>query len=1015
MSIASSNHNPEEVIARLISHVSHLLPSQGPIEVFVHHNTLHSFEDMHFFEGVEVAAKLYGARPYMPEQFYQESYKRERILPRDLEMVLPRSEDDAVVIAENYTIRDLRTDALVFAVPPSKKEAVWWQLLECDGFSLWNDSGRSPELLRAVASRDFSWAQGEAKAGNLGSHFAELKERLPGSRNFLDLLYLDIKTFQDGGPSIELSLRLLWVYVLSSILQNEDILSLDDELSGEEQSSDSVSELVSSFLVKFTAAFLDQGISRWPLAHREEGFFAALIHHVAHSSLVSPWWLRKLSAEEQRFLLSITPERFIHDEFQRMQLPPEGWERFVQNELLELKGWAGMMALFESHKELQPEEYQSHYHSLCGYLAAKLLLEREAQRSLKGFSDLRSSMNRVRLSWEDIVSNHALHLFRIVQHRDVAASDFGLLTTLQIRSVVQSLMLDTRLARQRTWHQAYERRLLEGTATALKVHQVRQSRRESSSNKIIQAIFCIDDREESLRRYLEELEPRIQTFGTAGFFAIDAEYQPHGGKPAPFCPISVVPTHRIIERKAKRAGQQLFDVLPHIQRALAHSSQRSFHGWLISLGGSLAFLPMLLKTVAPRSLQQTQKFLNRILPDSKSVIDYESLKSSLPANEGDVEDIQIIEGFSVREMVDRVSSLLTTIGLTEDFSPLVVLIGHGSLSQNNPYKSAYDCGACGGRPAQMNSRVFALMANRTDVRQGLKDRSITIPESTFFVGGFHNTCDDSIIFFERDSVPDTHRSVFEELQALCDKARAFNALERCRRFEGVEVNSPDEALLHVEERTYHIAEPRPEYGHATNALCIVGRREITKHLFLDRRAFLTSYDYRKDPAGTILSDTLHAVTPVCMGINLEYYFSAVDNEVYGAGTKLPHNIASLLGLMTGYSSDLRTGLPQQMIEIHEPVRLILMIESSRKIVTSILAHSERLTQIFANEWVIPCVIESKDNRVYRLVSGRDWDEVGLDDDFLPHVGSSQDWIHGRSECLSFASIAARHPAARTKQ
>jgi uncharacterized protein len=1012
MSTASSNYTPEETIARLVSHVSHLLPSQGPIEVFIHHNTLHSFEDMHFIEGVEAAAKLYGARPYMPEQFYQESYKRERILPRDLEMVLPPSEDDSVIIANNYTIRDLRTDALIFAVSSSKKEAVWWQLLERDGFSRWNDSGRSPELLRALASRDLSWAQSEMKAGNILTQFMEIKERLPGSRNFVDSLYQDIKALLAEGPSIELSLRLLWVQVLSAILQNEDILSLDKDLSGEEQPSNSVSELVSPFLVKFTAAFLDQGISRWPLAHREEGFFAALIHHIAHSSLVSPWWLRKLSANDQRFLLSITPERFIYDEFQRMQLPREDWEHFIQNELLELKGWAGMMALFESHRELQPEEQQSHYHSLSGYLAAKLLLEREAERSLRGFSDLRASIKRVHLSWEDIVSNHAFHLFRIVQHRDVAASDFGLLTRSQMRKVVQSLMLDSRLSRQRTWHQAYERRLVEETATALKVHQVRQSRRESHPHKLIQAVFCIDDREESLRRYLEEIDPRIQTFGTAGFFAIDAEYQPHGGNPAPFCPISVVPTHRVVEHKGKRAGQRLFDVLPHIQRALAHSSQRSFHGWLVSLGGSLAFLPMLLKTVAPRSLQQTQKFLDWVLPDSKSVIDYESLESALSTSKEDGVGVSMITGFSVREMVDRVYSLLTTIGLTEDFSPLVVLVGHGSLSRNNPYKSAYDCGACGGRPAQMNSRVFALMANRIDVREKLRERGIAIPESTLFIGGFHNTCDDSLSFFERDKILDTHWSAFEDLLALCDKARAYNALERCRRFEGVEVTTPDEALLHVEERTYHIAEPRPEYGHATNALCIVGRREVTKHLFLDRRAFLTSYDYRKDPTGVILSDTLHAVTPVCMGINLEYYFSAVDNEVYGSGTKLPHNIASLLGLMTGYSSDLRTGLPQQMIEIHEPVRLILMIESSRRVVTSVLAYSQRLTQIFANEWVIPCVFESADNRVYRLVSGRVWEEIGLDDDFLPHVGTSRDWIHGRRECLSFASIAARQTVAR---
>ena len=83
----------------------------------------------------------------------------------------------------------------------------------------------------------------------------------------------------------------------------------------------------------------------------------------------------------------------------------------------------------------------------------------------------------------------------------------------------------------------------------------------------------------------------------------------------------------------------------------------------------------------------------------------------------------------------------------------------------------------------------------------------------------------------------------------------------------------------MDDRAEDLAQVRPEWGHATNAICIVGRRERTRGLFLDRRAFLTSYDPTQDDAdAAILTRTLQAVFPVCGGINLEYYFSHVDPD-----------------------------------------------------------------------------------------------------------------------------------------
>ena len=164
--------------------------------------------------------------------------------------------------------------------------------------------------------------------------------------------------------------------------------------------------------------------------------------------------------------------------------------------------------------------------------------------------------------------------------------------------------------------------------------------------------------------------------------------------------------------------------------------------------------------------------------------------------------------------------------------------------------------------------------------KSLAQRGLVIPDDTFFVGGYHNTCDDSMTWYDLDRVPLQHRPLFERAKAAIDEARQRSAHERCRRFESADLSiSVEGALRHVEGRAEDLSQTRPEYGHATNALCFVGRRDWSRGLFLDRRAFLTSYDpSQDDQRESILERLLQAVIPVCAGINLEYYFSYVDPD-----------------------------------------------------------------------------------------------------------------------------------------
>ncbi len=252
----------------------------------------------------------------------------------------------------------------------------------------------------------------------------------------------------------------------------------------------------------------------------------------------------------------------------------------------------------------------------------------------------------------------------------------------------------------------------------------------------------------------------------------------------------------------------------------------------------------------------------------------------------------------------------------------------------------------------------------------------------------------------------------EHIRKSLDQARARDAHERARRFESCPAGAePAEALRHVEERSEHLAQPRPEYGHCTNAVCIVGRRSLTRGLFLDRRAFLVSYDAGQDADDRSLASLMAAVVPVCAGISLEYYFSFVDNDRYGCGTKLPHNVTGLVGVMDGHASDLRTGLPWQMVSIHEPVRILFVIETTPERLNSVIDRSASLTQMVENRWIRVATIDPVSGRVHvRRDSG--FEEFDGPLERLPVALSSAEWYAGKIEHLPMAWIPPAPEAGR---
>lgn len=402
-------------------------------------------------------------------------------------------------------------------------------------------------------------------------------------------------------------------------------------------------------------------------------------------------------------------------------------------------------------------------------------------------------------------------------------------------------------------------------------------------------------------------------------------------------------------------------------------------GLLASTLGLLTSLPDILRVLFPRGVGYAARGFKKRLRPQKT---------------------RLSIGFSLEEQAEIVSNVLGETGMIGNLSSLVIVFGHGSSSLNNPHEAAHDCGACGGGRGGPNARVFAAMANHPEVRAALAGRGFNIPDDTVFVGAYHNTCDDEMEFFVEETTPE-----LEYALRCLQKARERDAQERCRRFDSAApyINARS-ALFHVQARAEDLAQPRPEYGHATNAVCFVGRRERTRGLYMDRRAFLVSYDPGlDDKQGTRLGKVLGAVVPVGAGINLEYYFSFVDNQGYGCGTKLPHNITGLLGVMDGFSSDLRTGLPWQMVEIHEPVRLLSVVECKLEVINRVLERLPQLVPWVANGWMKLGLLDPDSQDLVLFERGQ-WVPYQPAAPELPRVPDSRCWFEARSEHLGYAEV-----------
>ncbi|MGH7432600.1 MAG: putative inorganic carbon transporter subunit DabA, partial [Candidatus Methylomirabilales bacterium] len=669
-------------------------------------------------------------------------------------------------------------------------------------------------------------------------------------------------------------------------------------------------------MIRWCAAFLDEGLAGWPMPDRERGFYEAW-RKVADRDLTC-WFLGIKGFSKKIRQLPSHAEDAVIQSLRTMGIPEKVWTEYLTLHLAALPGWAGIIGWRETHPIYEMQQH--HPIDLTQYLAVRLFYEVElvftlcrgewdiqgtvpalhayflahpgeyvarSQVAAGSLSDLLAggvvgtAQGRIALNWDAFThrgygdmrrarglsredqwfrfaemlyadregvgeEHHAIErvyhdgwrLFHLAQILGLSAEDIRALPPEAPNSLLDLLDELPPATHGPIWLEAFETHYRDQLLTLLSRHQRIPERR---GRPRAQLIFCLDMREEGIRRHVEAQSEEYETLGTAGFFTIPMILRPLAtGIAKPSCPIPIDPRHTVVE--GVHAGQGTRETRHTYRKKWKEALHGIYHRLetnfataysLIDLLGVPFGITVMGRTLLPRK----SRVLTATLRDTLILPVRTSLRVDRPTEEETREELALIDelrahgldarhhaarlaefdalGFSLKEQVDLVEAQLRMIGLTDTFARLILFCGHGATTENNPYAAAYHCGACGGSRGGHNGRAIAAMLNNPQVRALLARRGIPIPEDTHFLGAEHDTAAERFTYFDTEDLPPTHREEFRCLAHDLYRACGAHAQERCRHLPLAPENpSPEAALRHVHTRSVDWAQVYPEWGHA---------------------------------------------------------------------------------------------------------------------------------------------------------------------------------------------------------
>lgn len=664
-------------------------------------------------------------------------------------------------------------------------------------------------------------------------------------------------------------------------------------------------------MIKWCGGFFDAGQGHIEMPYREKGFYFGFMKLAYFDKQLHQ---NKKEAKEFLRQLPESAEEAIKTCLEKLEVPLGHEEAFISQTLRYLPGWAGFVK-WKTDWQNSKNPKEKHV-TLTDFIAVRLVL--------------------TCLLWPDASKEKK---------------------TIEDGSFVKKIM-----AQLKTREASYRQKLLSLLLPEVKKGEVHCVRRSA------QLVFCIDVRSELFRRAIESLG-NYETFGFAGFFGLPVrieEFDTNQHKDC--CPVLLKPKYAIQETamaankelfERYQRGRALIDNGKTLYKQLKHNFSTPFA--LVESLGFWCGIHMTLRSLSPRlthrSMAAIKKWLKPMIPTQ---LNYE------------ISQNDEAQGLSLQEQIQYAETVLRLMGLTSGFAKHIILCGHGSSTENNPYASSLDCGACGGNHGGMNARLLASILNKSEVRRGLEDQGIHIPLDTIFYGALHNTTTDAVELYTHEEPKTTYPELLSQLQEDLKEAQRTVNQER-----GIHLHRSN-SCEDIQRRSVDWSETRPEWGLARNAAFIVAPRHLTKNVSLEGRCFLHSYRFEHDPEGTLLETILTAPMVVAEWINTQYLFSTLDNIAFGSGSKVTHNVVGTIGVMQGNRSDLMHGLPLQSVmssdeqAFHEPQRLLTVVYAPKELVSKVIEKHSILKTLFFNQWVNLVVIDPVNQWSYQINQLGEW-------------------------------------------